>query len=117
MRFLWGSRKMLPECDKTASGVVRTSAILIAAGDNRPEVYRSLDDVPGPMRRLLTRSTEGENSGTIWIADQRGREEITRTLDASHVAKPTRPPLALVWLWMVAILSVGVLLTLLRGRL
>lgn len=58
------------------SGVLRTSTILIAAGDGRSTVYRSVEEVPEPLRKKLTECTNGQNSGTIYIADQRGREQI-----------------------------------------
>ncbi len=62
------------------SGVLRTSTILIAAGNERSALYRSVEDVPEPLRRRLAESTNGENSGTIYIADQRGRERIALAL-------------------------------------
>ncbi len=58
------------------SGVVKTSTILIAAGNGGSEIYRSINEVPEPLRRILVECTNGSNSGTIYIADQRGREQI-----------------------------------------
>jgi len=43
-------------------------------------VYRSVKDVPPPLRRKLLKSTNGLNSATILIADRRGREEIARAI-------------------------------------
>jgi hypothetical protein len=43
-------------------------------------VYRSVDDVPGALRRQLLKSTNGPHSATILIADRRGRREIARAM-------------------------------------
>jgi len=61
------------------SGVMKSSTILISAGDT-DAVYRSVKEVPPPLRRLLLKSTNGLNSATILIADRRGREEIARAI-------------------------------------
>lgn len=61
------------------SGVMKSSTILISAG-GKDAVYRSVRDVPAPLRRKLLRSTNGLNSATILIADRRGREEIARAI-------------------------------------
>ena len=61
-------------------GVLRTSTILIAEGEGAQKTYRSLEEVPELLRRRLVDSTNGLNSGVIYIADQRGREQITRAL-------------------------------------
>lgn len=61
------------------SGVVRTSTILISAGLT-DAVYRSVSDVPDPLRTRLLKSTSGLNSATILIADRRGREELAKAI-------------------------------------
>jgi hypothetical protein len=61
------------------SGVMKSSTILISAGET-DAVYRSVKEVPAPLRRKLLRSTNGLNSATILIADRRGREEIARAI-------------------------------------
>jgi hypothetical protein len=58
---------------------VKSSTIFIAMGD-RIQVFRSMDEVPVPLRKKLVESTTGLNSATILIADRRGREEIARAL-------------------------------------
>src|SRR5712691_6280702 len=60
-------------------GVVRTSTILIASGEQR-SVYRSVEDVPDALKRELIRSTNGLNSATIVIADRQGRKEIAKAI-------------------------------------
>ncbi|HEU0142947.1 MAG TPA: hypothetical protein VFQ79_24720 [Bryobacteraceae bacterium] len=66
------------------------STILIAAG-KRTEVYRSLDQVPPALLRKLKECTGGSNAGTILIADERGREEILRSLrDGAGAGTPVR---------------------------
>jgi hypothetical protein len=58
---------------------MKSSTILISAGET-DAVYRSVKEVPPPLRRKLLKSTNGLNSATILIADRRGREEITRAI-------------------------------------
>jgi len=59
---------------------VRTSTIFISKG-GKTRVYRSVDEVPAPLRKELEESTNGFNSATILIADRRGRAEIVRALN------------------------------------
>jgi hypothetical protein len=59
---------------------VKTSTIFIAKG-GRTRVYRSVEEVPAPLRKELEESTNGFNSATILIADRRGRAEIIRALN------------------------------------
>jgi len=58
---------------------MKSSTILISAGET-DAVYRSVKEVPPPLRRQLLKSTNGLNSATILIADRRGREEIARAI-------------------------------------
>src|ERR1700760_4661758 len=57
----------------------RSSTIFIATSE-KTRVYRSIAEVPPPLRRKLQDSTRGINSATILIADKRGREELVRAL-------------------------------------
>lgn len=57
----------------------RTSTIFIATSDDT-RVYRSVEDVPLPLRQKLLECTRGMNSATILIADKQGREELVRAL-------------------------------------
>lgn len=59
---------------------VKTSTIFIAKS-GRTRVYRSVEEVPAPLRKELEDSTNSFNSATILIADRRGREEIIRALN------------------------------------
>ena len=59
--------------------IARTSTIFIATGAGT-RVYRSMAEVPAPLRQKLQASTKGMNSATILIADRRGREELVRAL-------------------------------------
>ncbi len=61
------------------SGVMKSSTILISAGET-DAVYRSVKEVPAPLRRKLLKSTNGLNAATILIADRRGRQEIARAI-------------------------------------
>lgn len=67
------------EIEVAAARVMKTMTILVSAGQAEG-VYRSVDDVPEQIRRKLLRSTSGANSGTIVIADRRGREELAKAL-------------------------------------
>jgi hypothetical protein len=57
----------------------KSSTIFISA-EGETKVYRSVDDVPEPLRKQLMESTQGVNAATILIADKRGREELVRAL-------------------------------------
>jgi hypothetical protein len=57
----------------------RTSTIFVATSDDT-RVYRSVEDVPQPLRQKLLECTRGMNSATILIADKQGREELVRAL-------------------------------------
>ena len=61
------------------SGVMKTSTILISVG-RTDAVYRSVDDVPQPLRKRLLRSTSGMNARTILIADPKGKEELAKAI-------------------------------------
>jgi hypothetical protein len=77
---LESSRIECPECGlrlrRNVSGVMKTSAVLIAAGSEHG-FYRSVQEVPEPLRTRLQESTSGANAGTILIADRAGRERLT----------------------------------------
>src|ERR1035438_3637804 len=57
----------------------KSSTIFISA-EGGTKVYRSVEDVPEPLRKRLVESTQGVNAATILIADKRGREELVRAL-------------------------------------
>src|SRR5579872_5381712 len=61
------------------SGVFQSSTVLISA-DGADRVYRSVDEVPYPLRHRLLKSTNSPNSATILIADRRGRQEIAKAM-------------------------------------
>lgn len=58
---------------------MKTSAVLIASGDG-PEFFTSVQEVPEPLRARLIEVTSGSNSGTIVIADQAGKEQLTQVM-------------------------------------
>ncbi len=81
---------------------VKSSTVYIALGD-QIDVYRSLEEVPAPMRRRLDESTNGANSATILIADRNGQRELVRAIEghptplrvrarSSRVPTPQEPP-------------------------
>ena len=75
-------RAKCPHCgapNTEPSGVFQTSAVLISTG-GADLVYRSVDEVPIPLRNKLIESTNGQNSATILIADRRGREEVAKAV-------------------------------------
>ncbi len=57
----------------------KSSTIFVATGEGT-SVYRSIKEIPGPLRRKLQESMQGMHSATILIADKRGREELIRAL-------------------------------------
>ena len=76
------SEPKCPHCGEPnarAAGMFQTSTVLISA-DGRERVYRSVDDVPAPLRSRLLKSTNSANSATILIADRRGRKEIAKAM-------------------------------------
>jgi len=76
------SRAKCPRCGATnrnARGTYQTSTVLISTrGSER--IFRSVDEVPTPLRSRLLKSTNSANSATILIADRRGRREIARAM-------------------------------------
>ena len=64
-----------PKAD--GSGLFQTSTVLISAG-GADLVYRTVEEIPPGLRTRLLKSTSGGNSGTILIADRRGRQEIAK---------------------------------------
>jgi hypothetical protein len=77
-----------PRC--AVKGVVKSSTILISSGDTR-SVYRSVEEVPDPLRSRLLRSTNGLNSATIVIADRQGRKEIAKAIRSLPGASQPAP--------------------------
>lgn len=68
------------------SGVMKTSAVMIAtAGDMG--FYRSVQEVPEPLRTQLIETTNSANSGTIVIADRVGKEQIRQVVGRRQTAK------------------------------
>jgi hypothetical protein len=82
-----------PECGvqfvHNISGVVKTSAVMIAAAGERG-FYRSVQEVPEPLRTKLLASTTSVNSGTIVIADRAGKEKITHIVGRREAAARER---------------------------
>jgi hypothetical protein len=78
------SERHCPHCDapNPAAGLFQTSAVIISERGAK-RVYHSVEDVPARLRSRLRQSTNGENSATILIADQRGHTEISKALLAS----------------------------------
>ena len=90
-----GDAGICPECGvsllRNVSGVMKTSVVMISAGGERG-FYRSVQDVPEPLRRQLLETTTSHNSGTIVIADRAGKEQITQVL-ARREANPEPDPM------------------------
>jgi len=88
-----------PECGirivRKISGIVKTSTVMIATG-NENSFYRSVQDVPEPLRRQLIETTNSENSGMIVIADRAGKEQWTEIVahrEAQQALAVRREPL------------------------
>jgi hypothetical protein len=82
-----------PECGvrflRNVSGVMKTSAVLIAARGGS-SFYHSVRDVPEPLRTQLLETTGSRNSGTIVIADRAGKEQLTQALSRRESAREPR---------------------------
>ena len=79
-----------PHCGEPkagASGLFQTSTVLISAG-GADLVYRTVEEIPPGLRTRLLKSTSGGNSGTILIADRRGRKEIAKAMGKLPDAAP-----------------------------
>jgi hypothetical protein len=61
---------------------------MIAAGDEQG-FYRSVQDVPEPLRTQLLETTCSTNSGTIVIADRAGKEQLTQAIARREAARRT----------------------------
>lgn len=71
-----------PHCGQpnpASGGMFQTSTVLISTG-KADLVYHSIEEVPAPLRTRLLESTSSANSGTILIADRRGRKQIARAM-------------------------------------
>jgi hypothetical protein len=79
-----------PECGvrlaHNVSGVMKTSAVMIAAGDEHG-FYQSVQDVPEPLRTQLIEITNSANAGTIVIADRAGKEQLTQVIARRNSAR------------------------------
>ena len=71
------------------SGVFQTSTVLISA-QGADMVYRSVEEIPPPLRSKLIESTNNPNSRTILIADRRGRKEIAHAMRQLSRGTPDR---------------------------
>jgi hypothetical protein len=89
-----GDDRACPGCGEPVgervAGMLKTSTIFISA-DHTEGVYRSVREVPEPLRKKLLRSTNSVLSRTILIADRRGRWEIERALRNLPGASEQRP--------------------------
>ncbi|HEX4751030.1 MAG TPA: hypothetical protein VH302_15930 [Bryobacteraceae bacterium] len=56
------------------------SSTIFVSTDEGTSVYRSMKEIPLPMRRKLQESMQGMHSATILIADKNGRDELIRAL-------------------------------------
>ena len=81
-----------PECGirllRNVSGVMKTSAVMIAARGERG-FYHSVHDVPEPLRTQLLESTGSPNAGTIVIADRAGKEQLSQAMSRRESTRET----------------------------
>ena len=84
-----------PECGvrllRNISGVMKTSAVMIAAGGENG-FYRSVQDVPEPLRTQLIETTTSQNSGIIVIADKAGKEQLTQVMARREARRAATVP-------------------------
>ncbi len=91
---------------------MKTSAVLIVS-DEVQGMYPSVRDVPEPLRKRLVECTTGRNSGTIVIADRRGKEEMEKAARLErmtpHASFSPAPDITWNHLWPALVaLTVGV---------
>ena len=85
-----------PDCGirvaRSVAGVMKTSAVLISARGSKG-FYRSVQDVPEPLRTELLTVTTSRNAGMIVIADKAGRErlELERMMKVPAADVPVTP--------------------------
>jgi hypothetical protein len=60
-------------------GTQKMSTILVSVG-NETRTFRSIAEMPPSLRKKLIETTSGRTAGTLLIADERGRQEILRTM-------------------------------------
>jgi hypothetical protein len=70
------------------SSTYKTSTIFVSTG-RKTRVFRSIEDVPAPLRKKLHANIAGPNSRTLIVADRRGREYIFRAM--KRAASPGLP--------------------------
>jgi hypothetical protein len=84
-----------PECGirllRNVSGVMKTSAVMIATQGERG-FYRSVQDVPEPLRTQLIETTTSQNSGIIVIADRAGKEQLTQVMARREAGREAPEP-------------------------
>lgn len=89
--FLAEDAAVCPYCGLAiAAGVVKSSAILIAAGDTH-EVFRSVDEVPEELRTRLVRTTSSPQARTIIIADRRLKARFQASAAAAAARASATP--------------------------
>jgi len=74
-----GCQRCGQKLGETVTGLLKTSTILVSVDDGR-SVYRSMRELPEPLRNKLIESTNSLLSTTILIADRRGQQEIQRVV-------------------------------------
>ena len=60
--------------------VHRVSTIVVGESD-RTRIFHSIEEMPKDLRKRLQQVIASENSATLLIADERGREEIMHKLE------------------------------------
>ncbi len=75
---------------RNVSGVVKTSVVMISSAGEEG-FYRSVQDVPEPLRARLIAVTNSANSGTIVIADRAGKEQINHAMTRREASREYSP--------------------------
>ena len=104
----------------SVSGVLKTSAVLISAR-GESGFYRSLEEVPEPLRSRLIETTNSPNSGTIVIADRAGKEQISEAIarreaeanrdETSEIVEPATPAIQRRFPHISPLMCIGLLVT------
>ena len=68
---------------------LKTSTIFVSEGE-QTTVYRSVEEIPEPLRQKLAKTAAGSNTATILIADKRGKEQLVRAIQGLPSSIPLR---------------------------
>lgn len=67
--------------------IIHRTSVIFVGSKRGTDVYRTADEMPPAMRRRVKRAISSRQTHTLWIADERGRQELERS-----ARQPAPPP-------------------------